>query len=571
MNVLFGHPALRRLLVLKLRGGVRRQVRKMRTWKGAILTLLGVGLFVLWIGSILVHVFLGSGDDGQARSSPSIVALAALLLTALSLSSAFFYRGLFLPKEEIERLFSAPLKRSDLIRYRLFINVFRSALGALVLSLIAVRRLPHPLFGFLGVFLAVETLPVVNQFVAILAGGLEARFVQRLRFVRGFVWTLAIGGIAVIVPLFVFDGSAPGEVPVFGSLLAVLKPMDGDASVHPALVVLTAPFEPWIRVAMAPDAATFLPWFAGCVLFWFLLVELTVRLPVDFRETSLATSASVAAKIQRARRGGGAASGSVSRRISAYRIPWLFGRGPAGAIAWRKTGAIVRKAKGTLIVSTLVLVFVTALTSVSGIGPENEQQDFAPVMIATLGTLYLCAGLRFDFRDELERMEVIKAWPLSARRLFLAMLLPEVVLVSVLIVTAILLRALAVSEFGPTTVGIAAVVPLTVLAWVALDNAVFLLSPVRFVPGQDGALQNAGRGMVMMLLRLVLLAVVGAVGGGAGIGSYMLATNVAGAGPNVGLAAAFAALLGALLLVDVGLIFLGGHFFNRFDVARDRG
>ena len=35
--------------------------------------------------------------------------------------------------------------------------------------------------------------------------------------------------------------------------------------------------------------------------------------------------------------------------------------------------------------------------------------------------------------------------------------------------------------------------------------------------------------------------------------------------------AAILALWGALVLADVGLLFLGGWFLRRFDVARDRG
>ena len=48
----------------------------------------------------------------------------------------------------------------------------------------------------------------------------------------------------------------------------------------------------------------------------------------------------------------------------------------------------------------------------------------------SVGTLYLCAGLRFDFREDLDAMESLKAWPVRPWRVFLATLLPEVVLVS---------------------------------------------------------------------------------------------------------------------------------------------
>jgi len=40
----FGHPAFRRLLVLKLRGGVRAQFRKLRRPRGFLFMLLGAGV-----------------------------------------------------------------------------------------------------------------------------------------------------------------------------------------------------------------------------------------------------------------------------------------------------------------------------------------------------------------------------------------------------------------------------------------------------------------------------------------------------------------------------------------------
>jgi hypothetical protein len=52
----WGAPALRRLLLLKLRGGWRRQWRRMRTAKGLVLTLLGVGLLLAWFSGLALHV-----------------------------------------------------------------------------------------------------------------------------------------------------------------------------------------------------------------------------------------------------------------------------------------------------------------------------------------------------------------------------------------------------------------------------------------------------------------------------------------------------------------------------------
>ena len=52
--------------------------------------------------------------------------------------------------------------------------------------------------------------------------------------------------------------------------------------------------------------------------------------------------------------------------------------------------------------------------------------------------------------------------------------------------------------------------------WMALDNALFLLWPIRVIPGQEGAVQNMGRNLVLLFLRVLLftalLALTGVLG-----------------------------------------------------------
>ena len=46
------------------------------------------------------------------------------------------------------------------------------------------------------------------------------------------------------------------------------------------------------------------------------------------------------------------------------------------------------------------------------------------------------AGLRFDFREELDRMATLRAWPLAPWRIFLFVVLPQAMLVSILVAIA---------------------------------------------------------------------------------------------------------------------------------------
>jgi len=567
---MFGHPALLLLARLKLRGSVRKQVRRLRTLKGVVTTLLGVGLMVLWafllVGGSLLH--------DEAAPAPQqlqgIILVACFFMTLMTVFGALSHRGLYLPPEEIERLFSAPVGRPDLVRYRLLAHLGRSLVAVPFVALLVMLRVPHPVFGFLGVMAGMCTLALLGQAISILAGSLEKRLIKLLTLPRTLVIVLAVAGITLPTLYLTtgLEGSGLG-----GALQSLLPGSNLEGFLElPLVSAVLAPFRPWARATTASGLDEFAPWFGLCALIWVVLFEVTARLPIDFRELSLETSANVAERIRRSRRvGGGASAARISRRTVGWRVPWLFGRGPMGALAWRKTCGIVRKARGTLVVSALVLAFLTILASTSLDGDSEQEVVGGALMIAVLGTLYLCSGLKFDFRDDLDRMDDIKAWPLPPTRLFAAMLLPEVLLVSLLLVAGIVVRAVVTGGWHPLLIGVAAVLPFVVLAWVALDNAVFLFAPVRFVPGQDGTLQNFGRTMVMMLLRLLLLLVVSATVASVGALAWFVGSELAGLEGTPLVLLVGGSGLAVLAVADALLLLLGGQMFRRFDVARDRG
>ena len=126
------------------------------------------------------------------------------MLTVMTLVGALSYRGLYLPRDEIERLLSAPVARADIIRYRLFANLGRSIFFALVMSFLAAPRMRVFGFAFLGTFMATATLPLLGQATSLVCGGAEnwlGRAAARvpaslLRVVAG------IGAGILIVPLF---------------------------------------------------------------------------------------------------------------------------------------------------------------------------------------------------------------------------------------------------------------------------------------------------------------------------------------------------------------------------------
>lgn len=567
MSVL-GAPALTLLLRLKLRGILRRQVRRLKTPKGILLTLLGLAAFTTWLGG-LAFSFVQDPRTLALDEAEGRVRAFALLFTVLSLTSALSNRGLFLPKNEIERLLAAPLARSDLVRYRLVAGALRSLIGGIAFGLFAARRMPSPPLAFLGIVLSMQTLPVLNQALALTLSGLEARAASVLRRVGSMLLLLlviALGASAV----WLASRREPAEMPVLGGILARLLDSGANPFGHPLLAAATSVFTPWARLVAAGSLAEFVPWFVFALLAHALFFELTARLAGDFRESSLATATRVAARSARLRRGGGVAATRASDASARWRIPWLFGRGPLGALAWRKCAGLARKAKGAFWLALIALLFITLMAHLVLDGTKREQAEGTPVMIALLGTIYLCSGLRFDFREELERMDVIRSWPLAPWRIFLGTLLPEVVLVSLLVGLTVLLQAIFSRALGVQVVGVLLCLPFLVFTWAALDNVVFLFAPVRIVPGQDGFVQNAGRRMLQMALLGTVVAVMAGLGFLAFWGASALVIGPLHGSARAALLAGFAGVLVELCLCASVLVGVGGAVLRRFDVARDR-
>jgi hypothetical protein len=549
-------PPLRRLLLLRLRGGWRKQLARLQTPRGILMAAVGALIFGAWIASLFLR---GSAREGLTRDALELrLGIVALSFTVITLAGALRFRGLFLPREEIERLFSAPLSRPELVRYRLCASGLRSLFGGSLVALGAARMF-DPWFAFPATLVALSTLTVLHQFAAITFGRLEIGLGRWLRRGARVATALGLLALAVLLGAF-FSGVEPRDFPLVGELAASLTDPQG------AVGRMAWIFRPWTRPIVATSAAEFLPWFLLDLVLLAGLFEATARLPFDFRELSLDTSASIAARLRRRRQVGGAAGGEADVG-HARAVPWLFSRGPTGAIAWRKTASMLRKARSTFAVALVVIALVLFLGVKMDSGPGP---DAVPVLVAVIGTVYLCSGLRFDFREDLERMEAIKAWPLAPERIFVGMLLPETVLVTVLMMVVVVAQAVLRGELQPMTLGCLALLPPFVFGWIALDNAVFLFAPVRAVPGQEGVLQNAGRTALLMLARLVLLGAAGVVGVAAFLAARFLGSVLGGSQATaaaLGLGAAWV----AVVLEDVALVWIGGACLRRFDVARDRG
>ncbi len=576
---LHGDESLRLLAKLKFKGALRLQVRRAKRPAGMLFFALGLLLMGAWIYSLFKGAAGGLREQAQPpdeRTALFVAQVAISGIVLLSLLGALQFRGLFLPREEIERLFSAPLSRAQLVRYRLTTTQSRSLFGAVLFGVVCAQRAGNGVYGFLGAAVAMLTVPVLGQAAAILFGDAENRLARLAKRLPLRLFSI-VGGIALsILAIWLIFG--PSGAPFVPSDLPSLR----DSALVQALL---APAWPWARAMVARDFAGFAPSFAFALCFLWAARRATCALKVDFRELSLETSADVARRLNRMRKGGVANQAEAARAPFGWTPPWLFGRGPFGAIARNELAAILRKARGTLLLlvvaggllalasNALSRKLASSAAAQAGVDSLQEARlatGGGVLFLLVLGTAYLCSSLRFDFRSRLHQMDQLKAWPVGGASIFLATIAPETLLVWLLISAGILAPAVYAGSIEGWHVAAVAFQPLLGLAWVAIDNAVFLRAPVRYTPGEDSAFLHMGRAMVLMLLRLFFMggSLVVALLPGA---ILFYSMQVADFAPAVAWTAALCVAWFVLACACAGLVWLGGRAFDAFDVARDRG
>jgi hypothetical protein len=568
------HPALWLLAKLKFRGVFRKQYRRLKSVRGAIFAFFGLLVFGLWFSSIALSQLMPKKAGQLARGpfTAETVQLTLFFLLVFTLLSSLGFRGLFLPKEEIELIFSSPVSRRDAIRYRLITNIGRSIFGGLIVGLFAMNGSSVPLFGFVGTFIAVQTLPVLSQGVSLLVGGAESKMESRGSKIVSRIAALVGALFYTCIVLFLVTNAQE----TFSKWMQSTETGQAFKAVmsNPTLIAVSSICLPWARMITATNTQDFLLWFSASIGIWLIAFEAVGRIAVDYRELSLQTSADIAKRINRIRKQGGASGSAISRFAAGWSVPWFFGRGRFGAIAWLKTGSIVRKARGTIIISIAVLSLITIVSMVISMRPSRhggaaQLEPYLSIFVAFFGCIYLCGGLRFDFREDLDRMEFFKTAPAPSWVVFLANITPQTVFVSLLVAVALVIKSSVTRQFHEALLLIFPSVPLLTFTWIAIDNIVFLAAPTRYVSGQDTVLQNAGRLAVMMFVRFfVLIAVAATVAVPVVLGAVVreIWPDSGGTPIVIGMIAGLAVWFGDC----VALVVAGAWRLRRFDVARDR-
>jgi hypothetical protein len=545
------------LLWLRFRGWLRRLGRDLYTVKGALLALLGA-LFLmpclaLWIFSALSRTQQAAGPEMPAALS-HYLPLALLGFTVLTLLSSAGERGVlaFTPAE-VTFLFTGPFSRRQLLAYKI-IAVFLSSLVMAVFFLVWMATLPiyslRPGFAYLAIVLFLLFTQLLTIAIGLVAGTIGVQAYNRRR-------KLILVGLAIL--------SLAALVEIGGDLFRL--PRSELIERVEQTPLLYAVLEPFRWFARAFGATQFWPDFArwgGLSLAIVLgLLLLIFALDAHYLETAAAASESVYAQLQRLRTGGAAAvvlrSGAAARSWLPM-LPWWGGIGP---VAWRQL-ATVPRSRSTLV----LLLMLFPLVALPLLGTRQEQTGAGAAMVLPLGiqvmvmTFFLTPLIAFDFRGDLDRIDVLKSWPMGAVPLVIGQILTPVLLVCLVQWIALAVIGLTLDRRAvlPAVLGAAGfVVPFNFLL-IGLDNLLFLLFPSRAVTPTPGDFQAMGRLMLTYLVKTLILLLVAAIAAVVAVPFYLLL--------DYRLLPALVVAWLVLASFAIGQVPLIAMAFRRFDVAR---
>lgn len=534
-----------KLLLLRLRGGVRHRVQELKTLRGLLFLCVTIAVIVLLTkqAALTGNSPVGSVQDGPEQLREQLARLMPAGLLAACLLTVFTSSGpaIHFSPSEINLLFSGPFSRRALLLYKMCFYAFGALLSSLLITLLVPAFTHTLLAAFLGAFLTLMFIQLFSAVIGLLSQLLAGYCYVPLR--RSHVIMLLAAVVVALAWYFsAIDNGIAAALTLFESSLIG--------------TVVLAPFGVFVHIFLAPSIyPELLGWVTLGLAINTGLLAVIILLDRHSYEASIAASLKLHKRWIRARRSG-LLWGAQPVVVRSFRPPPVIGG--SGPVAWRQLLAALRTS------SKALLVFMAAAMLA---GPLLVVAAADISMWSRIGFVFFVAvyilprTLVFDFRSDLESMENFKALPLRPWKLAVGQLAAPVIFTS--LVELLLLGSAAIFLDGAQrTIVIslvAFVVPFNVLLY-GLENTLFLLFPTPLVPVGRVDFDFLGRTMVEFAVKTTLLV------SGCGLAAYagMLVLNATERSWSAfALVAWFSLLVIALLTVPVL-----SWAFARFNVSR---
>ncbi|HEY3967930.1 MAG TPA: putative ABC exporter domain-containing protein [Planctomycetaceae bacterium] len=543
-------PALSLLLRLQVRARWRRVARGSKTLKGKLYLAAMIVMFAVWLGPTLAATFFMRRSDFVDQSAPLVQALlpsSLLLYCIITLIATGSESGIAFQPAEVDLLFPAPFRRRDLLLYRLTGLALGLLFTSVMFSIFLLSHVRYWVFGFIGIALAfvfIQLVPIVLTLCVAIVG--ERAYTRGRRLVLIVLAALIAAGI--------------GQVAVRRVEGGVIEYARNFRSTELGQCLL-APFEVFSRTMTAdvffPD---FLGWGALALVLDAALLGLVLRLDANFLESSITASQKLYQKIERMRRGQMWMNLSKAP-AGRWRIPLLPRWSGAGPIAWRQLMSALRGSRG-IVYFLLAMLGAIAIPAYFVGGSEplvlvGAASGFAPM----ISLFFMPQLLQFDFRSDLDRIDVLKTLPASPVAIVAGELLAPVIFATLYELPFVIAIGLVQPEWLLIVISGVVLVPTINLFVFAFENLVFLWFPCRLANLGAGDFQAFGRQMLVMSVKFMLVGIGGGLAAAAGALAWWAADE--------SWPAAIAAVWCVIMILSLALIPLVASAFRNFDPSLD--
>ena len=564
MNFLPIHPAAQLLFRHQTKNRITRLFSQLKAPRRLMLTIVALGLTVLWIGQTILSVFLREPATPEMLGKYVCFSLAAYALwNTIKVCLRKPVEPFEWTETERELLLGAPLSRTHVIQYRLTGIVSAAILKSTIFMLVMIPDLELLPAGFLGMLIGLLFIDALRLAAEVFIWGLKPKervYLQAtvvaflvVLSANALGWTFA--NVDVMKKL-----STAGSL---GFMFSLLQGLSEQANTVWGWCLLY-PFAQITKLILATrvDPAFAYNAFVGLVsilsAFWLLLkldgwmlgrTEWLERKNFDRLNRSNGFS-SVEEKMQ-----------NLGTRPK-YRVPFFGGAGP---LAWRQCLGFWSYKKPMLVALGIpfLLCCLPAFSDVRGI------LLLANVSAAVVfySFLLLPTTCKFDFRRDVDRLVMLKSLPVTSTQVVLGQVAGPVLL-TIVFQSLVFLAAFCLNPSYPfylSLLAIAVMLPLNTVIF-GFENLLFLYYPHRL--NQEGIhvfvrtiLAFTAKGFVFavgLTLVIIWFLVCRQIGAILGADHALVANLIFGAG-----------MIGGLFALSGVIIHLLRRAFDRFDPSVD--
>ena len=553
----FFHPSLLQLSKFQLLGKLRRLTNSFRSKRKLLLTVLAVGLGVLWLGqTVLTVMFREAADPVQLRTWLSISLLLYCVFHFIKIGSRKPTEPFEWTEAEKQLLLGAPLTRSHLVTYR-FISYFAAtAAKSLCFAVVMLPDLHNIVAGYGGMFLGLTLIDLIRILLERIAWTASQTSKRCWMIVRSAMLVPAIGLLLFAFfqmawsPKFEVAIQSPNPMAIPQLFLGVL----GDFLAAPPMNWLMAP---WLAVADTILATNHDFWFyARTILLYFAAFSLSATVYyADRKGDAWLFQNELRKKFDPTKTKGDTNTNTDKKSLAP------IGLGGAKAIFWHHAlGAIHYRA--SLAMSLLIPTLLSCMPMLSG---DTSMATSLSILgsIVFYSFLLLPAALMLDFRRDVKRLAMWKATPVKPVTLTIGQLAVPVSLMSLFQLCVLLIAVFLGGHPAMMLLAWPLLLPLNIMI-IGMENAIFLAHPYR--RNQEGfevflrtILTFTGKGVLFALgLVIVLVGATAAVSAGKALGSPMLGAMLFGVG-----------MLLTLTFLAWLCVRICSRLFERLDISTD--